>query len=515
MIQSIPKKINIGSNQKVLAATVDEEQTVHLILKNNALNKVQYGKYDIGKGEMLTQCTSLPTTASSFEEPASGNQGPAILDHAFGDCPVILLDAARVHHPLFFSEGTLQDPEWYWLGLPPINALASSIYNMPEFMQRSGLSGKERAFVALVVFKRQILTPIVMNNIPELVRALLSVLHESGESWAPCAELVMNELVDGQRNIIHVAIDKMAPDHQKKAAMEDKYKDVEMECRNALDMIVDAVSAIYDEDKGKELRLKVTQKLDARLENNSRSSVIRKPIDILPSLNVGPDIGPEIRVDRMFNDLHDAMNLSLGKNKESCLAVLLSHPTSISALPKLLKSKDAFGRTPFMYAIARRAYKEAVHIFHRAKQMVDETALEEGLDDDTSHTNMMEYLYPSNSPLDHNPMYVLCCNDTCSYTWTKEKHINQDIYECKTCGLTGSLCCCSECARTCHAGHECVLKKTSPTAYCDCLEKCPCRSQVDGDQDQRMELLELLLQNTKLVQYATGKVELTHIRSDC
>ena len=161
-----------------------------------------------------------------------------------------------------------------------------------------------------------------------------------------------------------------------------------------------------------------------------------------------------------------------------------------------------------MYAVARRCYKEAVLIFHRVRQLVEDQVHDEGVtDDDVMHSILMEYLYPANSPLDHNPLYVLCCNDTCSYTWTKEKHINQDIYECKTCGLTGSLCCCSECARTCHAGHECVLKKTSPTAYCDCLEKCPCRGQVAGDQEKRMEMLELLLQNTKLATYATGKGE--------
>ena len=85
------------------------------------------------------------------------------------------------------------------------------------------------------------------------------------------------------------------------------------------------------------------------------------------------------------------------------------------------------------------------------------------------------------------------------------KNQTKDIYECKTCGLTGSLCCCSECARTCHAGHDCVLKKTSPTAYCDCLEKCPCRSQVNGNQDMRMELFVLLLNHTKLSQLSTDK----------
>ena len=119
----------------------------------------------------------------------------------------------------------------------------------------------------------------------------------------------MKEIVDGQRNVLHVAIDKMAPTSKK----DDKFntKDLELECRNALDMVVDAISCFYDDGMGKRLRMKVSQKLDARLENNSRGSVIRKPIDVLPNLSWEPDASL-----RVFNEsLHDAMNLSLGKSK--------------------------------------------------------------------------------------------------------------------------------------------------------------------------------------------------------
>lgn len=63
---------------------------------------------------------------------------------------------------------------------------------------------------------------------------------------------------------------------------------------------------------------------------------------------------------------------------------------------------------------------------------------------------MNSMIYPRGSNPDHNPLHVLCCNDTCSFTWTGAEHINQDIFECRTCGLTGSLCCCTECARVCH-----------------------------------------------------------------
>ena len=97
-----------------------------------------------------------------------------------------------------------------------------------------------------------------------------------------------------------------------------------------------------------------------------------------------------------------------------------------------------------------------------------------------------------------NPFQVLCQNDGCSFTWTGPDHIRQDIFECRTCGLTESLCCCTECARVCHKGHDCHLKKTSPTAYCDCWEKCRCKALIVGDNSARQELLKKLLQHTDL-----------------
>ena len=42
------------------------------------------------------------------------------------------------------------------------------------------------------------------------------------------------------------------------------------------------------------------------------------------------------------------------------------------------------------------------------------------------------------------------------------------------------------------------LKRTSPTAYCDCWEKCPCKSLIAGDQIQRDELLHRLIDETEL-----------------
>nr|XP_018904419.1 PREDICTED: E3 ubiquitin-protein ligase UBR5 isoform X3 [Bemisia tabaci] len=112
---------------------------------------------------------------------------------------------------------------------------------------------------------------------------------------------------------------------------------------------------------------------------------------------------------------------------------------------------------------------------------------------------MESMIFPPGSNLDLNPLHIICCNDTCSFTWTGDVHINQDIFECRTCGLIGTLCCCTECARVCHRGHDCKIKRTAPTAYCDCWEKGKCKALVQGNQNLRFSLLCTLSSETDLV----------------
>lgn len=34
-------------------------------------------------------------------------------------------------------------------------------------------------------------------------------------------------------------------------------------------------------------------------------------------------------------------------------------------------------------------------------------------------------IFPPGSNPDYSPLHVVCCNDTCSFTWTGAEHINQ------------------------------------------------------------------------------------------
>lgn len=100
-----------------------------------------------------------------------------------------------------------------------------------------------------------------------------------------------------------------------------------------------------------------------------------------------------------------------------------------------------------MQSVRGCAYQAALLLLDTCKKL--------GSKDDLDKAAFMCMIYPPGSTLDSSPLQMLCCNDTCSFTWTGREHIKQDIFECKTCGLTGSLCCCTECARVCHKGHDC------------------------------------------------------------
>ena len=528
VVARTPRKVNTPTGARILTADIDEEGIVHTILaypaKDNGQGKIQYGKYDLNKADASPHLVTLPTTVASF----NGHSYTPQIDHTFGDCPVILLDALRVHHPLFFNTaGLLQDPEWFWLGLPPITALSSSIYNMPQFIDPK----RDKAFVALVVFKRQILMPLILANYGHLVKVILDVLTEKYAEFESLIETIYAEIVDGQRNILHAAIDGQL----KSAKKEDKKLDIDpcllglgepspkqrqsnSQQEIALANVIDAIQTLFDSNMAQTLQHLILAK-STPTSNQERTSVIKKTDALTQSTgtneqNTTASADGDIfwgsaelsrlqqkypfEPDEQQSPVHEHLFAAAPK-PEPVLTVLLSASLIEVQLNNLLEQRDAFGRTPFMYAIHRRSYAEGNALFTKALELAAQTEEEEAA--------LQKYIYPVGSPPDLNPLYVLCCNDTCSFTWTKDKHINQDIYECKTCGLTESLCCCSECARTCHAGHDCVLKKTSPTAYCDCLEKCPCAAQEEGDQESRASLLEALLTHSSLVEQTTSRGE--------
>ena len=46
-------------------------------------------------------------------------------------------------------------------------------------------------------------------------------------------------------------------------------------------------------------------------------------------------------------------------------------------------------------------------------------------DDEEAESLLLAMLFPPGSHCDDNPLFILCRNDPCSFTWTGEEHINQ------------------------------------------------------------------------------------------
>ena len=75
-----------------------------------------------------------------------------------------------------------------------------------------------------------------------------------------------------------------------------------------------------------------------------------------------------------------------------------------------------------MAAVANRSYPAALVLFDAAQRVAKESS------DDvaTQKKTLMSMIFPVNSANgDNSPLHVICCNDTCSFTWTGAEHINQ------------------------------------------------------------------------------------------
>ena len=259
------------------------------------------------------------------------------------------------------------------------------------------------------------------------------------------------------------------------------------------------------------------------LENNQPGEQTKAANDEQPEsspfwtpMPPAPGQTPIEPVDSKSSPIWTPIKLSEKERKQNALKILndlLNTPvfqtrSSVSGEPshliELLSHRSSDGLTPFMYAVSLRAYDAALLVLDAALSVRNDRRCSPNFNRDMAFTNM---ILPMGSRADQSPLYVLCSNDTCSFTWTGDHHITQDIFECRTCTLVGNLCCCTECARTCHKGHDCKIKTSSPTAYCDCWEKCKCKSLIAGDQEKRFKLLERLLSETNLLSIPTSRGE--------
>ena len=405
------------------------------------------------------------------------------------------------------------------LDMAPAQAVGIGINPIRDLLESNQ---KNQVAVIVLALENQILTPAILRSDPDFVRLTLASLEKESVSQ----QVLVSERVDRNRNILHAAVTACFPTSNKPSNDSLDHEMVsssQMHHQDAMDLLGRSSLSLRDI-----MRRSVKSHSDHNRDSN-RASSFASPERNSDNESAGVDLmSVDASNSGAANNVWSSTSgygasaaaaasetVSADNNpfydpteqKSQALSVLWVLTESAALKPflkELMSAKDALGCTPFMLAVKGRAYSAALHLFSVAQKI---SVQKDPNDSDHQKKILMQMIYPRGSQPDDSPLHVLCCNDTCSFTWTGAEHINQDIFECKTCGLTGSLCCCTECARVCHKGHDCKLKRTSPTAYCDCWEKCKCKALIQGSQTSRNHLLKKLLAETDLVTYPNGRGE--------
>lgn len=493
--QKTPRRINLTPNESTTASDLltlaIDSKGVHAIMKTG--QKLHYCMFNLNTGRQEHDST-FPTDTQSFLGISQSNIQLACANES---SVLLLRDGNNTIYPLVSDcVDAIRDPQW--LDLQPIKCIAASSLTL------NSVSANLKSQVAILAF-----VPEVQFIMPRILRCDVkgfknAIAHLEGDGKTQIAN-VLAERCDGNRNIFHACVSMSAPTSNKDTesdAVPTGGTASGLECIN-----VGQSSSNVRESRVsiREVMRRATQHairdIDAPSNNPPAQSLddsVFMPLSYWPpeyDPNSGDEdsltgINTQSQVNKQASNIvYVSDPVERRENATTMLNQMCNHSPALQPyLKQLLSAKDAQGQTPFMLAVSSRAYQAGKILLDCIIQISN---------GDTVARDAM--IFPPSSAPDQSPLYVLCCNDTCSFTWTGADHINQDIFECKTCGLTGSLCCCTECAKVCHKGHDCKLKRTSPTAYCDCWEKCKCKALIAGNQTKRFELLCKLASDTDLV----------------
>lgn len=502
--QRCPKRLNISDSPNFLTFTVSNNG-IHALVMNGL--RVEYKMYQLASGKM-SKSLLFPTDTNAL----LGRDMSLITLHACGenDVTVTLRDGNGSLYPLSKDYlDSLREPQP--LDMAPVQALGMSIHPLRD---PNNLNRIVPTLIMAMALEKQILIPAVLRSDPEFVRLTLASLEKEPVSQ----QIVASEKIDLNRNILHAAVYSCAPTPTHGGSDKNRsYDNDNYEAHQSSSTSNYTKKPSYSDVTIKRHRGNVTA---AKLRSSSQSNIS----SLSTTLNLSSD--GETQSNPTFsetdsqpmcfetvgqepsNSVLNRFEIDPTEQKQSAhlvLMILIESPVLKPYLKDLMIQKDANSMTPFMSAVSQRAYSAAMMLLDLAHWIV---AKEENFDQLAQQRLLNQMIFPPGSHLDNNPLFMLCANDTCSFTWTGAAHITQDIFECRTCGLTRNLCCCTECARTCHKGHDCRLKNSSPTAYCDCWEKCKCKSLVSGSQQMRFRLFERLLTDTDLVTYPDSRGEM-------
>ena len=562
-LQKQPKKINIshGSDPsafQLLSLAVDL-RGIHIVKKLGS--KLHYSLYNLYNSKQEQNC-QFPTDSCSFVGASLNNISMICNNDCSGNSSTIILrDGNQALYPMAKDcVGSIKDPQWF--DLAPVKAVAMTTISLSTSLNTS--NQKSKVCMTALLFESQKLMPHILRCD---VKNAFAVLNRLEKEDRIDISSVLDERCDGARNIFHSCTIMCSPttnkDTDEKKSTSNFPGIASRTSPASTSVFASNVSAIIEnssatstgsnvstpssfptvsaamtsssssstrEGRTVSLREMMNRLINTDMDQSSSSgvnsaagaanteenSVYMAPWTIESNTNSSSasinDVvmgnSTEEDISKIIAGCSNTNSLKIStpnyvfdpiqrrENATLILQQMCANPALRPFLFQLLSSKDAQGQTPFMLAVHSRAYEAGLIILNTILTLADkDNAMKEAM------------IFPAGSPPDQSPLHVICYNDTCSFTWTGADHINQNIFECKTCGLTDSLCCCTECARVCHKGHDCKLKRTSPTAYCDCWEKCKCKALIAGNQNKRFALLCKLASCTDLVTKFNAKGE--------
>ncbi|CAH2285684.1 E3 ubiquitin- ligase UBR5 isoform X4 [Pelobates cultripes] len=542
--QRTPKKLCIPEKTEILAVNVDSKG-VHAVLKTGTW--VRYCIFDLATGK-AEQENNFPTSSIAF---LGQNERNVAIFTAGQESPIILRDGNGTIYPMAKDcMGGIRDPDW--LDLPPISSLGMGVHSLTNLPANSTI--KKKAAIIIMAVEKQTLMQHILRCDYEACRQYLMNLEQGvvlEQNNTQMLQTFLGHRCDGNRNILHACVSVCFPTSNKETKEEEEAERSERntfaERLSAVEAIANAISVVSSNGPGnragssssRSLRLREMMRRSLRAAglgrhesgaSNDHQDPVSPPIAPPSWVPDPPAMDPDGDIDFILAPAVGSLNTaSTGTGQGASTSTIpgpSSEPSVVESkdrkanahfilkllcdstvlqpyLRDLLSAKDARGMTPFMSAVSGRAYPAAITILETAQKIAKAEANSSEKEEDV----FKGMICPPGTNADDSPLYVLCCNDTCSFTWTGADHINQDIFECRTCGLLESLCCCTECARVCHKGHDCKLKRTSPTAYCDCWEKCKCKTLIAGQKAARLDLLYRLLTITNLVTMPNSRGE--------
>lgn len=141
-----------------------------------------------------------------------------------------------------------------------------------------------------------------------------------------------------------------------------------------------------------------------------------------------------------------------------CLEVLLADDSPLSPYrAQLLCHTDDCGQTPLMSALVTQQYSLANTLLDAIGTSMMTQAPEQ------AH----RLLCGGDGVTGQTPLHAAVADDLCTYNRTGDVHVEQDVFECRTCNIVDELCVCVACATVGHVGHDVRYKGRAPSAYCD------------------------------------------------